>query len=227
MEIKNKIKKEIEKQYKRYREGILSLEQYLNTMNSLRDLIKIENNETTLIRLENHNLIPIQQRHIRFINIDDLLTYLFNSESARSFSISKIHGKSLWIIYVETKNDFLTLCQEKFGLCGVCGGKLNKNKGIRQYNKEKNYKSNKVYCSACGRIIGNKKTMTLKDTFNQTTLHRDPKYKFTPTPIECGECNGSGKVEIYKDIYPTGEFENCPKCNGSGFFKINRDLMVL
>ncbi|MFW9873039.1 MAG: hypothetical protein ACFFG0_08070 [Candidatus Thorarchaeota archaeon] len=188
-----------------------------------------------IIRIVNRDIIPRITRYEEFNSIEELLIYLTNTNNSRRISISKIDRSidPLWILSLETPKGFLKLCQ-KDGICGICGGKIKIDGDLRQFTLDKKYETNFTYCDGCGRKIGKQKSHDLIDIFNECANKLEVEYKFHGLPIECGECQGTGKKEIWKEIhkerddwYPTGKYEPCPKCYGKKEFILDLDLMTI
>jgi len=190
-----------------------------------------------IIRIVNEDFVPRLTRHEEFQSIDELFNYLTNTSNSRKISISRIGDIidcRLWIVYLRTPRGFLDLCQ-KDGVCGICLGKVNKEGNLRQFNLEDDYESGFVYCDGCGRKIGKRQSHSMVDIFNECANKLNIEHKFTPLPIECGHCQGTGQIEMW-DVYysyggenwhPTGKFEPCSHCNGKKEFLIEQDLMWL
>jgi len=68
------------------------------------------------------------------------------------------------------------------------------------------------------------------DIFYRSTRKINIEREFTPIPIDCGGCQGTGEIKLYDEeygVYPTGEYDVCPDCLGSKYIKIEKDLMQL
>lgn len=182
-----------------------------------------------LIRIENHDVLPRQQRHVEFESVERLLLYLTDTTTDREVSISSVGrvNEALWVLCVRSDPAFLKLCQRD-GVCGICGGKLDPEEDVPQFNAQ-NFKAHLkkewIYCDYCGRKIGTMQRHSIVDVFYQSTQQVDAQYEFTPALIECGHCQGTGEVEVYDD---EGErFDICPACLGERHIKIEGDLMRL
>lgn len=42
----------------------------------------------------------------------------------------------------------------------------------------------------------------------------------TCTCVSCGDCNGSGQVEVFEPGYPEWDLESCSNCRGTGIVEL-------
>lgn len=189
--------------------------------------------EITVVRIENHDILPIQQRHIEVNSIEELFSYLSKTNTARQITISHVGMESdpLWILYIRSAPNFLKTCQED-GYCGICGAKVDPEAKMPQFNTDDegriSVERDFVYCDCCGKKIGKMQHHSPIDIFHQSTKRIDVIHEFTPIPIECGFCGGSGKIKVYDgEGIPLLEYHKCPYCLGEGHIEIECDLMQL
>jgi len=184
-----------------------------------------------VIRIENKNVIPIQQRHVEFKTVEELLLYLTNVSTAIEVSISSIEKMDdpLWILHVKSSPKFIEMCHAD-GICGTCWGIVDPKKPMPQYNVDEDTIGSKwVHCASCGRRLGTMKEHSIIDIFYQSSQRINIEHPFTPIPFTCGTCQGTGTVETWDDDgIPTRIFHDpCPTCHGKRMIKIEKDIALV
>lgn len=74
-----------------------------------------------------------------------------------------------------------------------------------------------------GKFISTLVKKTPKKAISKTKIKTTPKYKPRPrvSYVDCGNCNGKGKVSVWNSYYQCFQTQNCPRCGGTGKVKYN------
>lgn len=86
--------------------------------------------------------------------------------------------------------------------------------------------SPKVHAQAAakaGKVISTLVKKTPKKAVTKTRVKKTPKYRPRPKTsyVDCGRCDGKGKVSVWDSYYQCYQTQTCSRCNGTGRVKYN------